>query len=604
VAPTTLRGASAKPARRGRARLLSPAALIAQLAVLFYAAFIARTAFQVGGRTYFTLFDDAMVSMRFGRNLAEGGGLVWNPGGEHIEGYTNLLWTLWMAVVHLAGAGDAKASLVVMASGAAILVGNLFVVRALVAEIAPDREHAALAAMAATALFYPLAYWTLRGMEVGLVALLVALMALYALRLERSFDRRTLAKLAAVMAAGVLTRDDVLIPCAIVSAYVLLRCPARRGGSAAVLGGVLAATVGAHELFRLLYYDSLLPNTYALKMGGSALGDRVERGAAALANVSWASLYVPIALAGAALASRRRGVSLLVAIVAGQAVYSVYVGGDAWEYMGATNRFVTPAVPLLLAAAALGFAALLDGRARGRAAVVAGGLVVLGGLHAASALTGHAVVHAPEIAGGGALLPRQEVVVALGTALFAVTVALAAAARDPGARRAVWQLFAVALVVATSGAQLREWHSHNAAYASADATMARYGVELRGATSPDTAVAVAWAGAVPYFDRRPSVDLLGKSDRAIARMDPRSVPFHPGHTKWDYGHSVGALRPDVIAQLWRPGDSELALLRRLGYTGVLAPRVQGRPHLYVRTGARGIDRERLRRALPGWLAEG
>ena len=95
MAPTTLRGAPSRHARaRGLARLRSPAGLIAQLAVVLYAAFIARTAFSVDGRTYFTLFDDAMVSMRFGRNLAEGGGLVWNAGGEHVEGYTNLLWTL------------------------------------------------------------------------------------------------------------------------------------------------------------------------------------------------------------------------------------------------------------------------------------------------------------------------------------------------------------------------------------------------------------------------------------------------------------------------------------------------------------------------------
>src|SRR5918911_1421292 len=235
-----------------------------------------------------------------------------------------------MALVHLAGAGEAKASLAVMAAGA---------------------------------------------------ALLVALMALYALRLERSFDPRILAKLAAVMAIGVLTRDDVAVPCLVVAAYVVVRCPGRRARSAAVLGGALAATVGAHELFRVLYYDSLLPNTYALKMGGSVLGERLERGAAVMANVTWASLYVPAALAGAALAARRRGVGLLVGIFGAQAAYTVSVGGDAWENMGATDRFLTPAAPLLLAAAAVGFAALVDGRPRRGAALLAGGPAALGALH-------------------------------------------------------------------------------------------------------------------------------------------------------------------------------------------------------------------------------
>src|SRR4030095_8152672 len=38
--------------------------------LLFSAVFIGRTAATIGGETYFTLFDDAMISMRYARNLA------------------------------------------------------------------------------------------------------------------------------------------------------------------------------------------------------------------------------------------------------------------------------------------------------------------------------------------------------------------------------------------------------------------------------------------------------------------------------------------------------------------------------------------------------
>ena len=54
----------------------------------------------IGDVTFFSLFDDAMIAMRYARNMAEGHGLVWNN-GEYIEGYTNFLWTLWMAIIHL-----------------------------------------------------------------------------------------------------------------------------------------------------------------------------------------------------------------------------------------------------------------------------------------------------------------------------------------------------------------------------------------------------------------------------------------------------------------------------------------------------------------------
>lgn len=40
--------------------------------------------------------DDAFIPFRYARNLAEGYGLVYNP-GEFVEGFTNLLWTLLVA---------------------------------------------------------------------------------------------------------------------------------------------------------------------------------------------------------------------------------------------------------------------------------------------------------------------------------------------------------------------------------------------------------------------------------------------------------------------------------------------------------------------------
>ncbi len=41
--------------------------------------------------------DDAFISLRYARNLADGHGLVYNP-GEHIEGYSNFLWTVLLSL--------------------------------------------------------------------------------------------------------------------------------------------------------------------------------------------------------------------------------------------------------------------------------------------------------------------------------------------------------------------------------------------------------------------------------------------------------------------------------------------------------------------------
>ena len=46
--------------------------------------------------------DDAFITLRYARNWAQGNGLVFNP-GEFVEGYTNFLWTAFMAVASKLG---------------------------------------------------------------------------------------------------------------------------------------------------------------------------------------------------------------------------------------------------------------------------------------------------------------------------------------------------------------------------------------------------------------------------------------------------------------------------------------------------------------------
>ena len=54
-------------------------------------------------RVYQFLTDDAYISFRYADNFARGDGLVFNPGGERVEGYTNFLWVLLLAGGRLAG---------------------------------------------------------------------------------------------------------------------------------------------------------------------------------------------------------------------------------------------------------------------------------------------------------------------------------------------------------------------------------------------------------------------------------------------------------------------------------------------------------------------
>ncbi|MBK8619703.1 MAG: hypothetical protein IPN96_22000 [Anaerolineales bacterium] len=116
--------------------------------------YIIATSFLIGGTTYYVLFDDAMISMRYAYNLAHGLGPVWNA-GEHVEGFTNPLWVGIMALVHLLPIGLNQTSLVIQIIGASFLTLNLFLVKKITEHFTNDL-FVMLAAVALTAFYAPL----------------------------------------------------------------------------------------------------------------------------------------------------------------------------------------------------------------------------------------------------------------------------------------------------------------------------------------------------------------------------------------------------------------------------------------------------------------
>jgi arabinofuranosyltransferase len=557
------------------------------VSLAFSLVFIARTTFTVNGERYFTLFDDAMISMRYARNLADGHGLTWNPGQAPVEGYTNFLWTLWMALLHLPGVSESKISLLVLLSGAVILIANLSIVRLVSAQLAPGSPLAASLAVWLTALYYPLIYWTLRGMEVGLVTLTISAAVLLALRLRDRFRPMDLIALAVLMALGILTRPDVIIPCVLISGFVFLTArPEHRRDAGLVLGAAVAGTFAVHTGFRLYYYGAALPNTYYLKVSGATLDARVARGLRGLLGFGVLHLLVPLVLSTAGLIAGYRaarahpGGYLLAAIFLALCGYSVYVGGDAWDTMLYANRYITPAMSGLLILTALGIADLMReqaGARRGAARGLAALFVVV------AALT----VIAPAATQGLSATKGDE---RWRIARSAVTLAPILVLPLVRLRKARVVVVTIASLVAINGFALSLWLEHNAFYADDDEWATRYGLALRAATADDASIAVTWAGAIPYFSHRPVIDLLGKSDRHIA-MSARqpSAGFEPGHDKWDYAYSIGQLRPDVVADLWQASEDDLTSIERWGYVPLA-------PWVFARADSTRVDQAAVKRA--------
>jgi len=118
---------------------------------------------------------------------------------------------------------------------------------------------------------------------------------------------------------------------------------------------------------------------------------------------------------------------------------------------------------------------------------------------------------------------------------------------------------------------------------------------LQQVTSPEATIALTRAGTIPYFADRAGIDLLGKTDAHVANLPARMssgrrrfIEFRPGHVKFDYAYSIGALQPDVIVNLWTHVDEARPLLREQ-YRGIL---VAGRC-MYARRASTRIAWDRV-----------
>ena len=530
-------------------------ALVAGIA--FHVAFIAHASFEVDGERFYSLFDDAMISLTYARNLAEGHGLVWMPGEPRVEGYTNPLWTLLMVLPHWAGLPERLVSLPVQALGAVLLAATAWLAMHVARRIGGPRWLGP-ATVAAVSFCYPLVFWTLRGLEVGLVACLVTAAVLLALRLVERPSARDRAGLAAVLAAMVSTRMDASVFATTLVVLLALATPRTRR-DAAWVGGAMLAALGLQTAFRLAYYGELLPNTYHLKMSGHLIGDRLAHGVEALVHTGrcllWAPLILTLALVAVRRGALRRGETWLVALVASGLAYSTWVGGDAWEWADFVNRYISPVLPLLIVLALLGGAALAA--ARGAPARLGAGV----GLVAFGALA------LPRLWGFGDGVAVAEVAA---TALAGAALWLGRwgpLARSRWAEVAVGTLVLLALIAGGNGRSLWDWRVSRGLHVLEDEHRVRQGLALRALTPADIRIAVVDAGAIPYFSHRRAIDLLGKSDPVIARGAPQTA-FWPGHDKWNYEHSIGEPRPELVVRLWMPTSADREHMQRWAYEPV------------------------------------
>ncbi len=325
--------------------------------------------------------DDAFISLRYARHLADGNGLVYNP-GEYVEGYTNFLWTVLLALPIRLGWDPVQFGHVVgvLCLGATVL---LTVRAARLALGSHLLANAAVLALLSTVTF--IAYGT-GGLETSLqttTVMAVVVLVLPALMAGGVPSTRTALGVSLLSAAAVLVRMDsavvLLVPVGVV-ALRTLRQKGREGDRSSRQLGVLAALVvpaalvlGTWMLWRHAVYGQWLPNTAVAKRSDVLSLVRGILYLAMFGLLTGTAVFLPVLCRSGRRLARVSPFGVLFATIGAWLAYVLVVGADFMEF-----RFLVVVLPLI---AIVEVALLLEIRTRRWQYVVVAALALSIPLH-------------------------------------------------------------------------------------------------------------------------------------------------------------------------------------------------------------------------------
>ena len=449
-----------------------------------------------------TVAEDAFITFRYSLNMTEGNGPAFNP-GERVEGYSNFLWMILIAMPKALFGWDIVVTasvLGVLCTLACVVLAYLLVNRIVAvanpAEPAGGMPALGIAAAVLTAGASGLAAYGPSGLETPLFLLLV-LCVCFALVARRPV-------VAGVLVALVgMTQPDGLVIAVVVGLWLLVAAIRHRHSWWAPVAYLLSAIVFAvpWTAWRMTYYQHLLPNAVAVKDGGS-LGWQLNQGWRYLWEFSLVHPgFLLLGLVAAAAFLHRRNpdeqeaearslVWLLFAITLVYLAFVTYAGGDgmpAW-------RLLAPVPPLI----------------------------------AVASVAAYGVLTAPSTASGAPpTSPRAHrrdtrlvPVIALGLAGASLLVTLA----NPNMLD-----------------RMHDWRFRIA-------QMEEIGAWLGASLQPGTVISTYANGALSYRagTQMLVVDVLGLTDEHIARDGKRDENAGPiGHIASDYAYVVNVRRPTV-----------------------------------------------------------
>lgn len=307
----------------------------------------------------FTL-DDAYITLRYSRHLAQGFGPSWNPGAAPAEGYTTMSWMLLLSLAELFrvdGPAFAKGVGVPFVLASFVRMALLLRRASLALRLsAPAQLLGLLALLSLFVCYWPLSLHAVSGMETTLSCFVLSAFFLQSVTLHvqaRASQAGTVSTcrlLALAALACCLTRPEAVLPCGITLLVHLVADRDHRVTLVRACALWLALPFAGYYLWRWQHFGLLFPLSFYVKATGQArfagLPDVLDFFRPFILEQPWWSLLFLFA----ALRARPLYPSLFGAL----SFVAFFVFPE--HIMAFEGRYLLPLFPLLAATAALGLA--------------------------------------------------------------------------------------------------------------------------------------------------------------------------------------------------------------------------------------------------------
>jgi arabinofuranosyltransferase len=211
--------------------------------------------------------DDAFISYRYAENLSRGKGLVFNP-GERVEGFSNFLWTLVLALFSFIGLSPLWVSKTISFCFSLLII--FFTYKTAIA-YGLDKSASSICSLI-LAFSSSLAYYAMSGLETVFYSFLLLLAVFINKRYEEEPTLKYFASLYIILLLISLTRPEGLLFLLVSLLYFPIINLFKTGIK---LKKILIAQISFFSVYalfislRMWYYSDIFPNTFYAKPQGT-----------------------------------------------------------------------------------------------------------------------------------------------------------------------------------------------------------------------------------------------------------------------------------------------------------------------------------------------